>query len=106
NDYFSGTKGCFLLFNVKKNGFEKVIGDEVCKERFVPCSTFKVPLAVMAFDSGVLKDENQPLKWDGVKGFLDIHNQDHNAKTWIRDSVVWFSQRLTPRIGKSKIEKY
>jgi beta-lactamase class D len=105
-DYFSGQKACFLLYNMKTKKFEKVIGEETCRERFVACSTFKVPLAVMAFDSGVLKDENQVLKWDGKKGYLSSHNQDHNAKTWMRDSVVWFSQRLTPQIGKERLEKY
>lgn len=104
--YFEGQKGCFLLYNMKTKKFETVIGEETCRERFVACSTFKVPLAVMAFDSGVLKDENQVLKWDGVKGFLESHNHDHNAKTWMRDSVVWFSQRITPQLGKEKIEKY
>lgn len=105
-DYFNGAKGCFLLYNIKTQTFEKVIGDPNCRERFVACSTFKVPLAVMAFDSEILKDENQVLKWDGTKGFLESHNHDHNAKTWIKDSVVWFSQRLTPQLGKEKIEKY
>jgi beta-lactamase class D len=60
----------------------------------------------MAFDTRVLRDENQTLKWDGKKGFLESHNHDHNAKTWIRDSVVWFSQRITPQLGKEKIENY
>jgi beta-lactamase class D len=91
---------------MKKKVFDKVIGEDHCRERLVACSTFKIPLAVMAFDLGVLKDENQTLKWDGKKGFLESHNHDHTAKTWIRDSVVWFSQRLTPQIGKEKIEKY
>jgi beta-lactamase class D len=105
-NHFSQMKGCFLLYNMKKKTFDKVIGEENCRERFVACSTFKIPLAVMAFDSGVLKDENQTLKWDGKKGLLESHNHDHSAKTWIRDSVVWFSQRLTPQLGKQKIEKY
>ena len=105
-NYFPQMKGCFLLYNMKKKIFDKVIGEENCRERFVACSTFKIPLAVMAFDSDVLNDENQTLKWDGKKGFLESHNQDHNAKTWIRDSVVWFSQRLTPLLGMKKIKNY
>ena len=105
-NYFPQMKGCFLLYNMRKNTFDKVIGEGYCRERFVACSTFKIPLAVMAFDSGVLKDEDQTLKWDGKKGFLESHNQDHNARTWMRDSVVWFSRRLTLQIGVKKIESY
>lgn len=99
-------KVCFLLYNMKTEKMEQVIGEEACQERLPACSTFKVPLAVMAFDFGVLKDENVVLKWDGKKGDRPELNQDHNAKTWMRDSVVWFSQRLTPRLGKQRLEKY
>lgn len=104
--HFSEKRGCFLLYNIKKGAFDQVIGDENCKERLVACSTFKLPLALMAFDSGVLKDETQTLEWDGKRGVLASHNQDHNAKSWVKESVVWFSQRLTPQIGEVKIKRY
>ncbi|HVK62496.1 MAG TPA: penicillin-binding transpeptidase domain-containing protein [Bdellovibrionales bacterium] len=106
-DRFAGVKGCFLLFNMKTNKFDKVIGDEAtCKERNSASSTFKVPLAVMAFDSGVLKDENVVLKWDGKKDVREESNKDHNAKTWMSQSIVWFSQRITPKLGQKKLQKY
>lgn len=105
-NHFPEMRGCFLLYNLKTNTFDKVIGDEVCKERFPACSSFKVPLAVMAFDAGVLRDEKQTLKWDGQKRFLDAWNQDHNAATWMKESVVWFSQKLTPKIGAKKFQRY
>jgi beta-lactamase class D len=104
--YFPKMTGCFLLYNMKTSQFDKIIGQKNCLERLSPCSTFKVPLAVMAFDSGVLKDENVILKWDGKKGPRAATNRDQNAKTWIKDSVVWVSQRLTPQIGKRKIDLY
>jgi beta-lactamase class D len=104
--YFQNMNGCFLLYNMKTGVFEKVIGEERCRERFSPCSTFKVPLAVIAFDAGSLKDENQVLKWDGTKNEREVANHDHNAKTWMRDSIVWFSQRLTPQIGEERLKKY
>lgn len=102
----SGTDFCFLLYDMKADKFVKEIGGDRCKERFPACSTFKVPLAVMAFDAGILKDENVMLKWDGRKESREAVNRDHNAKTWMRDSVVWFSQRLTPLMGAKKFQKY
>lgn len=105
-DYFENLKGCFLLYNIKTQTFDKRIGDSVCGEKFPACSTFKVPLAVMAFDSGTLKDENEILKWDGVKGFREELNHDHDAKSWLKDSVVWFSQRITNKLGEKKLQKY
>lgn len=60
----------------------------------------------MAFDAGVLRDENQMLKWDGKPRMLAAWNRDHDAASWLRDSVVWFSQRITPRLGEARIARY
>lgn len=105
-DLFKNKSGCFLLYNLKTKSFEKSIGS-ACNERFPACSSFKVPLAVMAFDSGVLPDEKFVLKWNGVKDLLnEKSNRDHNAESWMRDSVVWFSQKITPQLGPKKFQKY
>ena len=104
--YFHGRDGCFLLYNMKTGTLEKVIGEKRCEQRFSPCSTFKVPLALTAFDSGVLKDENEVLKWDGAKNEREVANHDQNAKTWMKDSIVWVSQRLTPQIGEKRLKDY
>lgn len=102
---FENARGCFLLYNVKTQKIEKEVGD-ACQDRLPACSTFKVPLAVMAFDSKVLKDEKQVLKWDGKKRMHETWNKDHNGQTWMTDSVVWFSQKLTPKMGEKKFKKY
>lgn len=104
--YLKDIRACFLLYNMKTNAFDKVIGEENCDIRYPAFSSFKVPLAVMAFDSGVLKDEYVVLKWDGVKHSREVLNQDHNAITFMRDSVVWFSQRITQKLGKEKLQDY
>jgi len=102
--YFHGMSGCFLLYHLKTQSFEKEIGD-TCKERFSASSTFKVPLAVMAFDSKILS-ENQILKWDGKVRQMPMWNRDHDAKSWMQYSVVWFSQKLTPKLGEKKLKNY
>jgi len=105
-DIFADKKGCFLLYNVTTGKYEKEEGT-TCRERFVACSTFKVPLAIMAFDSGILRDENEVLKWDKVeRPKIPEWNMDHNAKSWMSNSVVWFSQKLTPMLGEKKFKKY
>ncbi len=102
---FPGKQGCFLLYSANRGVFEKTIGRKFCEERLPAASTFKIPLALMAFDSGVLKDETQVLKWDGRK-MMPAWDRDHNASSWMRDSVVWFSQRLTPMIGEAVVQRY
>lgn len=105
-NYFENMDGCFLLYNMKTDTFDKVIGGERCQKQFPACSTFKVPLAVIAFDSGALKDEDQILKWNGVKDSRPEANRDHDARSWMRDSIVWFSQRITKKLGLVTVQSY
>lgn len=93
--FFTDTEGCFLLYNMKTGTFDKVINEQRCQERLPACSTFKVPLAVMAFDAKILKDQNTKLK-----------GKEHTAQTWMRESVVWYSQQITPKLGRKKFQKY
>lgn len=97
---------CFLLYDLKSQKFVKEYNPKRCKLRQAPCSTFKVVLAAMAFDDGILKDENTTFKWNGQKQFLDIWNQDHTAASWMKESVVWYSQVITKKMGRPKLQKY
>jgi len=60
----------------------------------------------MAFDAGILEDESSVMKWDGTKWDRDAWNRDQTAATWMQNSVVWFSQRLTPQLGMEKVKAY
>ncbi len=103
----SNTDACFLLYNLKTNQYEKTVGGARCEERFAPCSTFKVPLAVMSFDAGILRDENTSFLWDGVmRSTVPAWNQDHTAFSWMQNSVVWYSQELTKIMGAKKVQTY
>lgn len=97
---------CFLLFNLKTGTFEKIINQARCEERFPAASTFKIPLAIMAFDAKILKGPDSILKWDGKKKFLPAWEKDQTALSWMKESVVWFSQEITPKLGKERIEEY
>lgn len=105
-DPYPGKDVCILLVNARTGVTESAWNENRCRERFPACSTFKVPLALMAFDAGILRDEKQVMQWDSQPRLLDAWNRDHNAETWMRESVVWFSQRLTPILGETKIKKY
>jgi beta-lactamase class D len=52
------------------------------------------------------KDENTPFKWDGKDYGMPGWNKDQTAASWIKESVVWVSQRITKQLGKETIEKY
>ena len=79
-----------------------------CTESFAPGSTFKIPLAVMGFNSEILTDSNHPV-WSHKPEYglwINSHKGDHTPKTWIRDFVLWYSKQLTPKLGMEKFQGY
>ncbi|WP_374077100.1 penicillin-binding transpeptidase domain-containing protein [Bdellovibrio bacteriovorus] len=104
--YFPNVNGCFLLYDMKNSKWVEEFNPERCKERTAPCSTFKVPLALAAFDAGVLKDENTLYKWDGKQRWLPDWNKDQTAASWMKYSTVWYSQRITEKMGRKKVQSY
>jgi beta-lactamase class D len=103
---FKGRDGCFELYDMKTNTLVVRSDPARCALRTSPCSTFKVPLALMAFDAGILTDQSSSMKWDGTKTSREAWNHDQTAATWMQNSVVWFSQRLTPLLGMDRVKAY
>ncbi len=86
-----------------------IVREGNCEERFTPASTFKIPLAVMGYDSGFLKDAHNPtLPFE--KGYADwggdTWKQPTDASRWLKYSVVWFSQRITGKLGAERLTEY
>lgn len=101
---FAGLDACFELYDLTANKLVVRSNPRRCAQRTSPCSTFKVPLALMSFDAGILEDENSAMKWDGTKSSREVWNHDQTASTWMQNSVVWFSQRLTPLLGIDRVK--
>jgi beta-lactamase class D len=104
--YFPGKEGCLLLYDLKANKVVYRFNEKRCALRLAPCSTFKVALSLMAFDKGILKDETTTFKWDGVDHGNPGWNRDTSAADWMRNSVLWYSQRITPQLGPKTINDY
>lgn len=80
-----------------------------CTTRFSPCSTFKIPLGLMGFDAGILQDAHHPA-WDYEprvhQATRAVDKQRTDPSQWETNSVVWFSQQLTRRLGEAKFKAY
>ena len=79
-----------------------------CEKRYPPCSTFKIPLSLMGFDSGILIDEINPV-WSFKQGYVDWRDawkRDQTPKSWMKESCVWYSQVLTKELGMEKFQDY
>lgn len=89
--------------------YDKIIVQEGdVEKRFPPQSSFKIPLAYIGFDAGFLKDEHNPVLTPDPheEFFINAHKGPHSPREWIRDSVVWYSQKITQAIGLEKFKQY
>ncbi len=102
---FKNQDACFLLYNLNAHQVVDVYNKPRCKTEVSPNSTFKIALSLMAFDSNVITQKTV-FKWDGQHYVIPEWNQDQTPHTWLRYSVVWVSQQITPQLGMTKIDNY
>ena len=105
--YFNnaGVEGGFVLYDLKHDKY--LVHDLARSTRgYIPASTFKLFNALVALETGVIRDENEVLKWDGVRRDVAAWNQDHSLRTGFKVSAVWFYQELARRIGAERMQQY
>ncbi|MBN8828091.1 MAG: class D beta-lactamase [Sphingobacteriia bacterium] len=110
------SNNCFVA---KENG--RIIKQEgKCDLRHSPYSSFKVTLSIIGFDSGILKSSNEPLielTPERMKGIETLYNpqkmpimyfwnNSHSPSSWIKYSVVWYSQYISQNLGVVKLQEY
>jgi beta-lactamase class D len=97
---------CTLLAEAETGRLLKQEGD--CERRSSPASTFKIPLSLMGYDSGILVDENSPA-WPyraEYRAWNEAWKTTVTPRPWLRDSVVWYSQALTRALGAERFRRY
>ncbi|WP_287147505.1 class D beta-lactamase [Aeromonas sp.] len=96
----SAASGCLLF----ADGSGKPISSQGdCSSQLTPASTFKIPLALMGYDSGFLVDETLPALPDD---WLPAWRETTTPSRWLTYSVVWYSQRLTEWLGMERFQQY
>ena len=73
--------------------------------RTLPASTFKVPHALVALQTGVV-DTRTVIKWDGKKRDYEVWNRDQMLESAIRMSAVWVFQQFATAIGRDRELEY
>jgi len=79
-----------------------------CEQALPPNSTFKIPIALMAYDAGLLQDERLPVLdfKAGYADWIESWKQPINPSSWMQYSVVWYSQILTQQLGMARFQDY
>jgi len=103
--YFNGYTGTFVLYDMNANKYLRY-NPERAAQRFLPASTYKIMNAMIGLETGVIPDEDYVIKWDGTHYDVAAWNQDQTFKSAFQNSVVWYFQELTRRVGKEKEQYY
>lgn len=83
-----------------------VVGREDAGRGTPPCSTFKIANTLIGLETGVIPDTRFSLRWDGTKRDFEAWNRDHDVRSAMRDSVVWFYQEVARRIGLERMREW
>lgn len=102
---FANKDGCFILYDLNQQKIVNKYNSKHCAKRVAVDSTFKIALSLMSFEQGIITQKTS-FKWDGKKRGIEQWNQDQTPQRWLRYSVVWVSQQLTPQLGMQKIKDY
>ena len=95
--------GCFLLYDLA-SGSQREVGADACAHATVPASTFKIPHALIALQTGVVTDPDAEVPWDGTKMWNPAWERPHSLASAIRESAVWFFQRTAAAIGRERMQ--
>ena len=105
DERFKGFDSCFVLVDTS-TGRSFRYHPERCAARFSPCSTYKIFNSLVGLETGVLKDENHSMKWNGKKYSIRAWNRDQTLQSAVTNSVVWYFQRVASSVGEKRMQEY
>lgn len=100
-----GLEGTFVLYDRERN---ELIGYNQTRAntRYQPASTFKILNALIAFETGVVKNQNTVLPYDGSPQPVAAWEQDMTIQEAMAASNVPMFQGIARRIGLERMRKY
>ena len=96
---------CVVIYDVEAATYSRS-DPAACAARVSPASTFKIPHALIALETGVVTPQTVQ-KWDGTK-YTNRKSWEkaHTLESAIPNSVLWFFQRTAVRIGPERMHKF
>lgn len=96
---FGGREGCVVLYDSGSDQWT-IHNESRARERFSPCSTFKIPNTLIGLETGVVQDGGTTFTWDGTVHSRSESNRDHQLRSAFQLSIVWYYQELARRVGE------
>ena len=111
--FFQSTTGAIVLYDVKNNRYLRH-NEKRCAVRYTPASTFKVPNALIAVETGAVKDAETVMVWDKVKYPAQdwtsepfVHwTRDHTLRWAMKYSVIWYFREIARSIGEERMKTH
>ena len=95
--------GSFVLYDLKQDKY-LICNESQFNQQFSPASTFKICNSLIGLETGVIKDENFVIKWDGIVRRAVEWNKDQDLKTAFKNSTVPYYQELARRVGGKRMK--
>lgn len=106
---FAGAEGTLVVLDPRR-GREVRFDEARSRRRFTPFSTFKVPNSLIALETGVVPGADFTLPWDSVRDPrelpFDAWYRDHDLRSALRMSVVWYYREVARRIGAERMRAH
>jgi beta-lactamase class D/beta-lactamase class D OXA-1 len=104
---FNEYNACFILYDVNAH---KTVAEynpsNRCNQRIPSNSTFKIAIALIAFDQGLISESTEFKQTWPNNPNIPSWNHDQTTKTWMANSIVPISQQITTKIGLTKMQHY
>lgn len=105
SSYFSGFEGSFVLYDLKNDQYIIHNKDRsVC--RVSPDSTYKIYGALIALETGTIKDGTEIRIWDGTLYPYKAWNHDQDLSSAMMNSVSWYFQELDRGVGLDRLRRF
>lgn len=101
----AGFRGTFVLFDGETKRWSATDA-HLAGERYLPASTFKIPNALIALQTGVAPGEDFLLRWDGKPRGRPEWDRDHTLASAMEVSAVWYFQELARRVGEARMRSF
>ena len=103
-NYFKDSSAIFVLYTPAENSL--IVSNKLkAQTRYTPCSTFKIVSTLLGLETGVLKDINTKMGYDGTKYAFKGWNKNVNLKEAFQYSCVWYYKKMIAKLNKNYVEK-
>ncbi|MBF0603702.1 MAG: class D beta-lactamase [Nitrospirae bacterium] len=100
----AGVEGCIAVVQISQN--RTLVSDiSRCQERLMPASTFKIVQAVIALETGVVR-EDEIFFWDKTAYSFKAWEQDMTLRQAMAVSAVPVFQQIARRIGLERMAQW